>query len=79
MALIVAIVHLCSFVSFLCIMTYQPSCVDMSLYNAKSILVEKQLWYYLTFIWSRKEVDTFHKSISSKVNIIMWMEIELSY
>ena len=47
--------------------------------STKATLVEKQLRYYLTHKWGNKGVDTFHKSISPKVNVIAWLEIELAY
>ena len=37
------------------------------LFNVKAILVEKQLWYYLTHSWVDERFHTFPKVISSKV------------
>ena len=39
----------------LCLMVYQP----FRLFNAKAILLEEQLWYYLTHSWEDKGVHTF--------------------
>ena len=55
-------------------MAYQP----FWLFNAKAILLE-QLWYYLTHSWEDKEFHTFPNGICPKVNIIAWLEIELTY
>ena len=42
------------------------------LFNAKTILTEEQLWYYLTFSWK-------DKGICPKVNVIARLEYELAY
>ena len=49
------------------------------LFNAKAILPEEQLWYYLTHSWEDKGVHTFPKGIFPKVNVIAWLEYELAY
>ena len=49
------------------------------LFNAKSILLEEQLWYYLTHSWEDKGVHTFPKGICPKVNVIARLEFELAY
>ena len=41
------------------------------------MLIERQEWYCLTLSWSEKGVHTFPKSISPKVNVVVWMEFEL--
>ena len=56
-------------------MAYQPSWV----FNAKAILEEEQLWYYLTHSWMKKEFHTSSKDISPKVNVIARLEFELGY
>ena len=47
------------------------------LFNTKPILVEE--WFYWTHNKRNKEIHTFPKSISPKVNVIAWPEIELAY
>ena len=47
--------------------------------NAKAILLEEQLWYYLTYSWEDKGVHTFPNSICPKVNVIARLEFELAY
>ena len=42
------------------------------LFNAKAILLEEQLWYYLTHSWEDKGVHTFPKGICPKVNVILF-------
>ena len=49
------------------------------LFNAKAILLEEQLWYYLTHSWEDKRVHTFPKGICLKVNVIAWLEYGLAY
>ena len=49
------------------------------LFNAKAILQEEQLWYYLTHSWEVKGVHTFPKGICPKVNVIARLEYELAY
>ena len=44
-----------------------------------SSFIEEQQWYYLTGNWRDKGVHAFPKSINPKVNIIVWLEFELSY
>ena len=44
------------------------------LFNAKAILLEEQLWYYLTHSWEDKGVHTFPKGICPKVNVIARLE-----
>ena len=41
------------------------------LFNAKTILVEEQLWYNLIHTWEGKRFHTFPKGISPKVNAIV--------
>ena len=61
---------------FLCLMAYQ----HLWLFNAKAILIEGQLWYYLTYSERvYKRVCTFPKGISPKVNVITQLEFELAY
>ena len=48
----------------------------------KLFFLEDQQWYYLNHSWVgvwNKGVHTFSKHISLKVNLIPWLEIELSY
>ena len=59
----------------LCLMAYQP----FRLFNAKAILLEEQLWYYLTHSWEDKGVHTFLKGICPKVNVIARLEYEIAY
>ena len=49
------------------------------LFNAKAILVEEKQWYYLTHIWISKGVHAFLKIISLKMNVIAWLEFELTF
>ena len=49
------------------------------LFNAKAILLEEQLWYYLTHNCEDKGVYTFPKGICPKVNVIAPLEYELAY
>ena len=49
------------------------------LFNAKAILLEKQLWYYLTHSREDKRVNTIPKGICPKVNVIARLEYELAY
>ena len=51
----------------------------LRLFNAKTILIEEQQWYYLTDCWRDKRFHTFTKIISLKMNIIMQLEFELAY
>ena len=51
----------------------------LGLFNAKYILPEEQLWYYLTHSWEDKKIHTFLKSICSKVNVLVQLEFELIY
>ena len=48
------------------------------LFNAKANLVE-QWKYYLTHSYRDKGINSFHKGITPKVNIIAWLEFELAY
>ena len=50
-----------------------------SLFNAKTIPIEGQSWYYLTHSWENKGVHTFPKGICPKVNVIAWLEFKLAY
>ena len=56
--------------------TRTPPC---RLFNAKFILLEEQLWYYLTHSWKDKGVHTFPKGTCPKVNVIARLEYELAY
>ena len=48
------------------------------LFNAKAILLDEQEWYYSTY--SREDrVNTFPKSISPKVSVLVWVEFNLVY
>ena len=49
------------------------------LFNAKAILLEEKLWYYLTHSWKDNGVHTFPKGICPKVNVIARLEFELAY
>ena len=49
------------------------------LFNAKAILQEEQLWYYLIHSWENKGVHTFPKGICLKVNVIVQLEYKLAY
>ena len=50
----------------------------LGLFNAKSILLEGHIWYYLTYRWEDKGVHTFPKGICLKVNVTAWLEFELT-
>ena len=41
--------------------------------------MEEQQWFYLSHSWRDKGVYAFPKSISPKVNVIAWLELELTY
>ena len=60
---------------FLCLMAYQPC----RLCNAEAILLEEQMWYYLTHSREDKGLNTFLKGIYPKVNVIARPEFELAY
>ena len=49
------------------------------LFNAKAILLEEQLWNYLTHTWEDKGVHTFPKGICPKVKVIARLEYELAF
>ena len=49
------------------------------LFNVKAISVEKQQWHFLTHSWESKEVHTFPKGISPKVNVLARLEFELAH
>ena len=49
------------------------------LFNAKVILLEEQLWCYLTHSWKDKGVHTFPKGICPKVTVRARVEYELAY
>ena len=49
------------------------------LYNAKAILLDEPMWYYLTRSWENKRVHTFPKGIYLKVNVIARLELELAH
>ena len=67
--------HLCKkMIWFLYLMAYKPS-----LFNAQGILTEEQQLNYLTHSWKNKEVHTFPKGISPKINLIVRPEFELDY
>ena len=52
---------------------------NLGLFNAKSILLEEQWWYYSTHSWEDKGVHTFPKGICPTVNVIVRLEFELAY
>ena len=41
--------------------------------------IGRQLWDYLSHCWEDTEIHTFLKGISPKLNVIAWLEFELSY
>ena len=49
------------------------------LFNVKAILLEEQLWYYLTHTWEDKGVHTFPNGICPKVNVIARLEYEPAF
>ena len=49
------------------------------LFDAQAILLEEQLWHYLTHSWEDKGVHTFAKGICPKVNVKTRLEYELAY
>ena len=55
-------------------MAYQTSRVILI---AKAILVQEQLWYYLTHRWEVKRVHTIPKGVNPKVNVTERLEFEL--
>ena len=65
-----------SHLRFLYLMAYQ---LLFRLFNVKAILLEEQLWYYLTHSWEDEGVHTFPKGICPKVNVIVRLEYELAY
>ena len=44
--------------------------------NMRPVYLNK--WYYLTYSKEDKEVHTFPKGISTKVNVIAWLEFKLN-
>ena len=60
---------------FLSLLAYQPSWVS----QCQAILIEKQLWYFLTHSYRDKRVHTFRKGISPKVNVIVRLENEIVF
>ena len=77
----VLVEHICikgwfGLVWFLCFNGISTLC---RLFNAKAILLEEHLWYYLTHSWEDKGVHTFPKGICLKVNVIARLEYELAY
>ena len=48
------------------------------LFNAKAILLEEQLWLYLTYSWEDKGCHTFPNGICPKVNVIARLEFEIA-
>ena len=59
------------FIWFLYLMIYQPF---LSYFNAKSIHVEEQHWYYLTNSLKDNRFHAFPKGIHLKVNRIVWFK-----
>ena len=51
----------------------------VSYFNAKAILQEERLWYYLTHSCEDKGVHTFSKGICPKMNVMVQLEFELAY
>ena len=49
------------------------------LFNAKSILLDEQKWYYLTHSWEDGGSHTFPKGICRKINVIVRLVYELAY
>ena len=49
------------------------------LFNAKSIPLEEEYWYYLTYSWEDKGVHTFPTGICLNVNVKGRLEYELAY
>ena len=49
------------------------------LFNVKAILIDTQLWNYLTHKWELKEVYSFPKGIIPKLNIKVRQEFKLTY
>ena len=43
------------------------------------MLIEEQQWYYLIHSWGYKEVHTFFKSISLKLNLTLRLKFNLTY
>ena len=48
------------------------------LFNAKAIHGEQPWWFYLTHIWNKKG-NTFLWGSNPKVNVIVQLELELTY
>ena len=49
------------------------------LFSVKAILVEEQLWKYLTNSCRDKGIHTFPEGTSPKIDIITWLDLELAY
>ena len=47
--------------------------------SARAILVEGRKWFYLTHSCENKGAYTFSEDISSKVNVIVWLEFKFTY
>ena len=59
---------------FLCLMAYQPWRIIIM----PNVLLEEQLWYYLTHRWGTRGVLPFLKDICPNVNVIARLEFELA-
>ena len=60
-------------VCFSSLMAYQPSWA----FTIKTC--RRQQWYYLTHNWGNRELNTFPKGISIKVNARVWQKFELTH
>ena len=69
-------VNIRGLVSFLLFNGISTSC---GLFNGKTILVKEQQWYYLTPSWGIRKLNIFSKGISLKVNVVAWIEFELTH
>ena len=49
------------------------------LFNAKAFLLGEQQCSFLTHSWEDMGVQAFPKGISLKVNVIAWLEFELTH
>ena len=49
------------------------------LFNAKAILLEEQLWCYLTHCWENRGVHAFPNGICPKVNVIARLVFKLAF
>ena len=52
--------------------------INYWLFNAKSIIVAEEQWYYFTHNWGYKVIHILSQGFSPKVNVKSWLEFELA-